>query len=74
MRITTKGHNFLVDKEGTGSLCHVEGKVISRDKSPARTAHFESETSKGAPVPEKQAKGDKVIEIVASSVRLFAKK
>lgn len=74
MRITTKDHKFFVAKDGAGSRCHIEGNVIARAKDPSRTAHFESESSKGAPIPEKEAKGDKIYEIDASSIRFYKKK
>ena len=71
MRITTKDHKFFVAKDGAGSKCHIEGEVIARTKDPERTAHFESESSDGAPIPEKEAEGDTVYEIVASSIRFI---
>ena len=71
MRITTKSHKFFVAKDGAGSTCHIEGEMISRELDPERTAHFESESSKGAPIPEKQAKDNKTYEIVASSIRFI---
>ena len=71
IRVTTKAHKILVAKDGAGSKCHIEGEVISRTKDPERTAHFESESTKGAPIPEKEAKGDTVYEIVATSVRFI---
>ena len=71
MRITTKDHKFFVAKDGAGSKCHIEGEVIARTKDPERTAHFESESSEGAPIPEKEAEGDTVYEITASSVRFI---
>ena len=71
MRITTKDHKFFVAKDGAGSKCHIEGEVIARQKDPERTAHFESETSEGAPIPEKETEGDTVYEIVASSIRFI---
>ena len=71
MRITTKDHGFFVAKDGAGSTCHIEGKVISRELDPDRTAHFESESSKDAPIPEKDAKDGKTYEIVASSIRFL---
>ena len=74
MRITTKDHKFFVAKDGAGNHCHIEGKVISRELDPERTAHFESETSKDAPMPEKQAKDNKTYEIVASSIQFLGKK
>ena len=74
MRITTKDHKFFVAKDGAGNHCHIEGKVISRELDAARTAHFESETSKDAPMPEKQAKDNKTYEIVASSIQFLGKK
>ncbi|MEC7986596.1 MAG: DUF4920 domain-containing protein [Myxococcota bacterium] len=74
MRITTKGHKFFVAKDGAGNRCQIEGEVIARELDPDRTAHFESETSDGAPMPEKQAKDNKTYEIVASSVQFLGKK
>lgn len=71
MRITTKDHKFFVAKDGAGSKCHIEGEVISRELDPERTAHFESESSKDAPIPEKEAKDNKTYEIVATSIRFI---
>ena len=71
MRITTKDHKFFVAKDGAGSKCHIEGEVISRELDPERTAHFESESSKDAPIPEKEAKDNKTYEIVATSIRFM---
>ena len=71
MRITTKDHKFFVAKDGAGSKCHIEGEVISRELDPDRTAHFESESSKDAPIPEKEAKDNKTYEIVATSIRFI---
>jgi hypothetical protein len=71
MRITTKDHKFFVAKDGAGSTCHIEGEVVARDLDPERTAHFESESSKDAPIPEKEVKGDKTYEIVATSIRFI---
>lgn len=74
MRITTKAHKFFVAKDGAGSLCQIEGEVVAKELDPERTAHFESESSKGAPIPEKQAKENKTYEIVASSIQFLGKK
>ncbi len=71
MLITTKDHKFFVAKDGAGSKCHIEGEVISRELDPERTAHFESESSKDAPIPEKEAKDNKTYEIVATSIRFI---
>ena len=71
LRVTTKDHKFFVAKDGAGSKCHIEGEVIARAKDPERIAHFESESSEGAKIPEKEAKGDTVYEIVASSIRFI---
>ena len=71
MRITTKDHKFFVAKDGAGSKCHIEGEVIARELDPERTAHFESESSKDAPIPEKEAKDNKTYEIVATSIRFI---
>ena len=71
MRITTKDHGFFVAKDGAGSKCHIEGEVISRELDAERTAHFESESSKDAPIPEKEAKDNKTYEIVATSIRFL---
>jgi hypothetical protein len=71
MRITTKDHAFFVNKQGAGSNCEIEGEVISREVDPDRTAHFESESAEGAPIPEKEAIDNTVYEIVASSIRFY---
>ncbi|MBM74772.1 MAG: hypothetical protein CMK59_05180 [Proteobacteria bacterium] len=73
MRITTKNHGFFVNKQGAGSQCEIEGEVISREIDPDRTAHFESESADGAPIPEKEATENIVYEIVASSIRFYNK-
>ena len=45
MRITTKDLKFFVSKDGAGATCDLEGTVVKREASPARTEHFKSEQS-----------------------------
>ena len=69
MRITTKGHKFFVAKDGAGATCDLEGTVVKREASPARTEHFKSEQSEGAPIPAAEEAGEATYEIVASAIR-----
>ena len=69
MRITTKDHKFFVAKDGAGATCDLEGTVVKQEASPARTAHFKSEQSEGAPMPEAEEAGEATYEIVASAIR-----
>jgi hypothetical protein len=71
MRVTSKDHGFFVDKQGSGRDCEVEGVVISRQKDAERTAHFESESGEGAPIPENDASGDTYYEIDATGIRFY---
>lgn len=70
MRILMKDHAFSVDKAGTGKSCQVEGKVVAKAIDPEEVAHFESEASEGAPIPEKGVEGDTTYELVASGVAM----
>ena len=69
MRITTKDHKFFVAKDGAGATCDLEGTVVKREASPARTEHFKSEQSEGAPIPAAEEAGEATYEIVASAIR-----
>ncbi len=68
MRITTKDHKFFVAKDGAGATCDLEGVVIKRDANPERTAHYKSEQTDGAPMPEAELAGKATYEIVASAI------
>lgn len=70
MRITTKDHKFFVAKDGAGAKCDLEGVVVKREASPARTEHFKSEQTDGAPLPEGETTGTATYEIVASAISL----
>ena len=70
MRITTKDHKFFVAKDAAGASCDLEGTVVKREASPARTEHFKSEQSDGAPIPAAEEAGEATYEIVASAIRL----
>ena len=70
MRITTKDHKFFVAKDGAGAMCDLEGTVVKREANPARTAHYKSEQSEGAPMPQAEEAGQATYEIVASAIRL----
>lgn len=69
MRITTKDHKFFVAKDGAGAICDLEGTVVKREANPERTAHYKSEQSEGAPMPEAEEAGKATYEIVASAIR-----
>lgn len=69
MRITTKDHKFFVAKDGAGAICDLEGTVVKREANPERTAHYKSEQSEGAPMPEAEVEGKATYEIVASAIR-----
>ena len=69
MRITTKDHKFFVAKDGAGAMCDLEGTVVKREANPERTAHYKSEQSEGAPMPEAEEAGQATYEIVASAIR-----
>ena len=75
MRITAKDHAFYIDEEsrknGAGLNCEVEGEVIAREIVASRVEHFESESSKDAPIPEKQATDNISYEIVAQVIRFY---
>lgn len=71
LRVTTKAHSFFVDKQGAGKKCEVEGVVISREKDPERTAHFESEAGENAPIPENEVEGNVYYELEATGIRLY---
>ncbi len=70
IRVTMKDHAFSVDKQGAGSNCQVDGVLIAKALDPEEVAHFEGETKAGGLVPEKQAQGNVVYEIVADAVRM----
>ncbi len=68
MRITTKDHKFFVAKDGAGATCDLEGVVVKRDANPERTAHYKSEQTDGAPMPDAELAGTATYEIVASAI------
>lgn len=70
LRITMKDHAFSVDKQGAGADCIVEGVVKGKAVDPEEVAHFKSESSEGAVIPEEQATSDKTWEIVAAGVKM----
>ena len=70
MRVTTKDHKFFVAKDGAGSKCDIEGEVVLKKASKARSEHFASEQSEGAPVPEGEKTNSATYEIVAAAIRL----
>ena len=69
MRITTKDHKFFVAKDGAGAMCDLEGTVVKREANPERTAHYKSEQTEGAPMPEAEEAGKATFEIVASAIK-----
>ena len=70
MRVRTKDHGFFVDKGATGATSQVEGVVVARPLNPDEVAHFASESTEGAVLPENKVTGEFTYEIVASAVEL----
>tara|TARA_B110000037_G_C16958431_1_gene439912 strand:+ start:141 stop:683 length:543 start_codon:yes stop_codon:yes gene_type:complete len=68
MRVTTKAHAFFVAKDGSGSICDIEGTVVKKEFSEQRTEHFKSEQSEGAPIPKAEVEGTAGYEIVAEAI------
>ena len=73
MRVTTKGHNFFVAKDGSGSKCAIEGTVIKKEANKERSEHFKSESSADAPIPKGELENEATYEIVASAIKFFPK-
>ncbi|MCO4743746.1 MAG: DUF4920 domain-containing protein [Proteobacteria bacterium] len=69
VRVTVKEHGYAVDKQGTGADCIVEGQLRSKAVDAAEVAHFKSESSEGAVIPEEQAT-EKTWEFVAAGVKM----
>jgi hypothetical protein len=70
IRIRTKAHRFFVAKDSAGKTAKIEGLVKSHKVDAQKVAHYESESSEGAVIPEKQAKSDMVFELIASGVSI----
>jgi len=70
MRVRTKDHGFFVDKGATGATSQVEGVVVALPLNPDEVAHFASESTEGAVLPENKVTGEFTYEIVASAVEL----
>ena len=70
MRVRTKDHGFAVDKSGAGTTSQIEGLVVALPLNPEDVAHFVSESSEDAVIPEHKATGDFTYEIVATAVEL----
>jgi len=70
MRVRTKDHGFAVDKAGAGSTSQIEGLVVALPLNPEDVAHFASESSKDAVMPEDKATGEFTYEIVATAVEM----
>jgi hypothetical protein len=68
IRIRTKGHGFLVAKDGTGKTAKIEGVVKSHKVDAERVAHYESESVNKEIIPEKQAGTEIVYELIATGV------
>ncbi len=68
IRIRTKGHKFLVAKDGTGKTARIQGLVKSHKVDPEKVAHYESESVNKEIIPEKQAGTETVYELIASGV------
>jgi hypothetical protein len=53
IRVTTKGHDFFVRKDGTGSMALVQGTLKHVAPDAERTAHLKGESAKPDQMPEK---------------------
>ena len=70
IRIRTKAHRFFVAKDAKGKTGKFEGLVKSHKVDAKQVAHYESESTDGAVIPEKQAKTEQVFELIASGVSI----
>jgi hypothetical protein len=71
MRIFTKDHAFVVAKDSGGSLCELEGSVVTKTVSAEFVAHLEAESTDTETMPEKgMAEGDLIYEFSASAIRI----
>ncbi len=70
MRVRMKDHAFSVAKDGTGSDCRVEGKVVKMELDAETVAHFEGESRKPEAMPEKSATASYTYEIEATGVAM----
>lgn len=70
MRVLMKDHAYSVDKAATGYDCQIEGVVVAKTIDPEEVAHFESESGKDAPIPEKAVTGTTTYELVAAGVSM----
>ncbi|MBW1879614.1 MAG: DUF4920 domain-containing protein [Deltaproteobacteria bacterium] len=70
MRVIMKDHAYGVNKKATGWDCQVKGTLVATRIDPETVAHYASESSEGAVVPEKAVQGDTTYEFVADGVRM----
>ena len=70
MRVTMRDHAFGVNKKSLGWDCRIKGTVISSGIDPETVAHYESESSEGAVVPERTAEGETTYELIADGVQM----
>ena len=68
MRVTTKAHEFFVAKDGSGSICDIEGTLVKKEFSEKIAEHYKSEQSEGAPIPKAEVEGTAGYEIVAEAI------
>jgi hypothetical protein len=69
IRITTKNHDYGVDRDVASLRAELEGVVLARPLDPERTAHHRSESANPDAMPEDQA-GEVYYEIDAAAVRV----
>jgi len=70
MRVVMKNHAFGVNKKSTGWECRVKGTVVATRIDPETVAHYASESSEGAAIPEKAVEGDTTYELIADGVQM----
>jgi hypothetical protein len=70
MRVIMRDHAYGVNKKSMGWDCQIKGTLVATGIDPKTVAHYESESSEGAVVPEKVAQGDTTYELIADGVRM----
>jgi hypothetical protein len=74
MRVLTKAHKFFVAMDSKGQTAKIQGTIQAKEIKADEIAHFESESSEGAVIPEKTVKGNQTFELIATGVMIQAAK
>jgi hypothetical protein len=70
IRVLTRAHKFFVAKDSKGKTCRIQGVVQAKEIKAEEVAHFESESSEDAVIPEKKVQGTQTYELIASAVSI----